>query len=277
MLKNILLIVGLSLYAIFCLANTQDTEILKAKLKGPVVGGHQGSLYTFKPNTIEAFQEAYDDKVTIVEMDLHLTKDGVAVVYHDDSLTGSTTCFGPIHNKTLKELQQCAFLWRRDVRIPTFESVLQWSHGKIVINAEFKQREVIPEAVRLAKKYHCYQWCYFQTQGDKAKYAMARALGPEVPLLFSPKNDADIKWVLNVIDDNLIIVELDPRFDHLDLPSLIESIHSERRLVSVDSFDYSYSREILGAQCTKVFEMGIDIAITNRPADCVKQRDNFHK
>lgn len=263
---------ALLLFATHCLADA-DIDILKSKLRGPTVGAHQGGFATLKPNTFEAFQEALNNQATVIEMDLHLSKDGIAVVFHNDTLNIVTDCSGPIGNKTFEELQDCDFNWRDDVHIPKYEDILKWADGRIVVNAEFKEMVVIPEALRLAKKYNCYQWCYFQTQGDKAKYDYARDIDPKVALLFSPKNQADLEWALNLEDPNLIIIEVDTRFD--DLESVAKRIHESGRLSSMDSFDFSNSYELFGTKCKNVFELGIDIAISNKPRQCLKQKQEF--
>lgn len=270
---RVLLASFLLLLSAQCMATT-DIDILKDKLRGPTVGAHQGGFATLKPNTLEAFQEALDNKATVIEMDLHLSKDNIVVVFHNDTLGFVTNCTGPIGNKTFDELQDCNFSWRNDdIHIPKYEDILKWSNGRIVVNAEFKEMSVIPEALRLAKQYNCYQWCYFQTQGDKAKYDLARELDPNIALLFSPKNQADLDWALNLDDPNLIIIEVDTRFE--DLESVANQIHASGRLSSMDSFDFSHSYELFGTKCYKVFELGIDIAISNKPRQCLKQKQEF--
>ena len=44
----------------------------------------------------------------------------------------------------------------------TFEEVLAWSKGSVIVDAEFKEVPVIIDALRLVKKYDAYDWLYFQ-------------------------------------------------------------------------------------------------------------------
>lgn len=55
------------------------------------VHGHRGSASTLPENTMASFQEAVAAGAELVELDLHLTSDGVPVVFHDEYVS-SRTC-----------------------------------------------------------------------------------------------------------------------------------------------------------------------------------------
>lgn len=52
--------------------------------------GHRGARAYAPENTIEAFQKAVDLGCDMIELDLHLTRDGALVVHHDDDLLRCT-------------------------------------------------------------------------------------------------------------------------------------------------------------------------------------------
>lgn len=52
--------------------------------------GHRGAMGLRPENTLESFALAYDQGADMVELDVHLSRDGVPVVIHDDTL-GRTT------------------------------------------------------------------------------------------------------------------------------------------------------------------------------------------
>ena len=52
----------------------------------PLIVGHRGSSARAPENTLAAFQLAIDDGAEGVEFDVHLAKDGVPVVIHDEDL-----------------------------------------------------------------------------------------------------------------------------------------------------------------------------------------------
>ena len=51
---------------------------------------HRGSSYEMPENTIAAAEEAINDKVDLVEIDVQRTRGGVLVVIHDGTLTRTT-------------------------------------------------------------------------------------------------------------------------------------------------------------------------------------------
>lgn len=66
-------------------------------------GGGQGHA---PPDTLEALQVADTMGADVLEIDLQLTKDGVLVLHHDDTLDRITDMRGPIATKTWAELQE---------------------------------------------------------------------------------------------------------------------------------------------------------------------------
>ncbi len=43
--------------------------------------------------------------------------------------------------------------------------------------------------------------------------------------------------------------------------------------LSMDAFDLSHTYEFFGARCDEVWELGIDIAISNRPDNCREEKE----
>ena len=56
-------------------------------IPNPVVLAHRGDSKRFPENTMPAFESALKMKVDVIETDIHITKDGVVVIWHDDDLT----------------------------------------------------------------------------------------------------------------------------------------------------------------------------------------------
>ena len=250
-----------------------SVELLRKRLQFPAVGGHQG-LMSLKPfsDTLGAFEKARRDGVDIVEMDLHISKDGVPVIYHDDQLDRWTDCKGKVQDKNLDELKKCQFNTDKSAKIPTFEEVLQWSQGRVVVNAEFKEDNSIEPAIRLVEKYNALSWTYFQTKNSRQKYLKARKANETVALLYVIDNRAELDWVFSLNDPALLVIELHPQVRTEEIISLI---HTAGKLSSENSWHFSKSNELFGATCTELFKLKIDIAISNRPKSCLQQKKNF--
>jgi glycerophosphoryl diester phosphodiesterase len=119
-----------------------------------LVHGHRGARARRPENTLPAFRYAIEQGVDVLELDVAVTKDNVAVVSHDP-LINATICSGPnlgipIHTVTLAELkeydcgakQNPAFTTQVPVpgtRVPTLDEVFDLSRGTTVqFNVETK-------------------------------------------------------------------------------------------------------------------------------------------
>jgi glycerophosphoryl diester phosphodiesterase len=84
--------------------------------------GHRGVMGVEPENTLRSFVAAQDAGLDLIELDLHLSKDGALVVMHDTDVDRTTDGRGPIADKTLAELR--ALDAGRGERVPVFEEVL---------------------------------------------------------------------------------------------------------------------------------------------------------
>ncbi|MCE3032428.1 glycerophosphodiester phosphodiesterase family protein, partial [Streptomyces sp. CMSTAAHL-2] len=84
--------------------------------------GHRGVMGVEPENTLRSFVAAQRAGLDLIELDLHLSKDGALVVMHDAEVDRTTDGSGPIAEKTLSELR--ALDAGRGERVPVFEEVL---------------------------------------------------------------------------------------------------------------------------------------------------------
>ncbi|WP_405875534.1 MULTISPECIES: glycerophosphodiester phosphodiesterase [unclassified Streptomyces] len=84
--------------------------------------GHRGVMGTEPENTLRSFVAAQQAGLDVIELDLHLSKDGALVVMHDTDVDRTTDGTGPIAEKTLSELR--ALDAGRGEHVPVFEEVL---------------------------------------------------------------------------------------------------------------------------------------------------------
>ncbi|WP_318204869.1 glycerophosphodiester phosphodiesterase [Streptomyces sp. SCL15-4] len=85
--------------------------------------GHRGVMGVEPENTLRSFAAAQRAGLDLIELDLHLSKDGALVVMHDAEVDRTTDGSGPIAEKTLAELR--ALDAGRGERVPVFEEVLE--------------------------------------------------------------------------------------------------------------------------------------------------------
>jgi glycerophosphoryl diester phosphodiesterase len=109
---------------------------------------HRGASWDSPENTFAAFDRAVADGADWIEHDLQLTRDGVVVIVHDDSLDRTArgpaaACTGLVRERTLADLRRCEVgSWfneayperaRREfvgASIPTLDSVLTRYAGR---------------------------------------------------------------------------------------------------------------------------------------------------
>ncbi|MHA5048224.1 glycerophosphodiester phosphodiesterase [Streptomyces sp. SD15] len=84
--------------------------------------GHRGVMGMEPENTLRSFIAAQQAGLDLIELDLHLSKDGALVVMHDADVDRTTDGSGPIAEKTLAELRTLDA--GRGERVPVFEEVL---------------------------------------------------------------------------------------------------------------------------------------------------------
>lgn len=100
---------------------------------------HRG-LHDIFPNTPENSMAAFKQAVAHgfgIEMDVHLTKDNIPVVFHDDSLLRICGINHDLRNYTYEELQQF-YLCQTKERIPKLADVLQMVDGRVPLLIEYK-------------------------------------------------------------------------------------------------------------------------------------------
>ncbi|MFI6647100.1 glycerophosphodiester phosphodiesterase [Streptomyces sp. NPDC050529] len=84
--------------------------------------GHRGVMGVEPENTLRSFIHAEQAGMDLIELDLHLSKDGALAVMHDAEVDRTTDGKGPIAEKTLAELRELDA--GQGERVPVFEEVL---------------------------------------------------------------------------------------------------------------------------------------------------------
>jgi glycerophosphoryl diester phosphodiesterase len=113
--------------------------------KFPVlVIGHRGFSAAAPENTQASFKKAMEVGADMIELDVHLSKDGQVVVIHDDTLNRTTNGKGKVAHYTLRELKQLdAGSWFGSQfsgeKIPMLSEVLELVRGRTLLNIELKR------------------------------------------------------------------------------------------------------------------------------------------
>lgn len=118
----------------------------------PIGIAHRGGAALWPENTRVAFEGAIALGYRYLETDVHRTRDGAIVCFHDDTLERTTDGRGRLADRTLAELRRLDAGYRftpdggrthpyrgKGVVVPTLEEVLAL-HPDVLANIEIKQR-----------------------------------------------------------------------------------------------------------------------------------------
>ncbi len=163
----------------------------------PFVFGHRGASHAAPQNTLAAFRKAAEVGADGIELDVHLSRDSVPVVIHNDSVDATTDGKGLVREMTLSQLKALDAGAHFDAtfaneRIPTLEEVLSEVGARLLTNIELKAGQtaaLVPAVVDLVRRMGMASRVWFSSFKPYALHR-ARALAPEIPcgLLYGPLN-----------------------------------------------------------------------------------------
>ena len=141
-----------------------------------------------------AFRLALEQGVDAIELDVHATADGHLVVMHDPSVERTTDGIGEVRNLRLTEVRSLdAGRWYgmkfAGERVPLLEEVLEFAHGRLLVDVELKVVGIETEAVTLVRKTEMTDATLF-TSFLPAPLERCRSLAGEVPIGFLHHGDA---------------------------------------------------------------------------------------
>ena len=130
----------------------------------PLVFAHRGGSALGPENTIAAFDLGVAAGADGIELDVHLSKDGVPVVHHDATLDRTTDATGPITARTADELARVDAAYRfdepggfslrgRGIGVPTLREVLERYPVRTIIEMKMDSAllgEAVADEVRRA-------------------------------------------------------------------------------------------------------------------------------
>lgn len=160
---------------------------------------HRGASQLAPENTMPAFKLAYELGAEGMETDVHLTKDLVPVLIHDEHLKRTTNGIGFIKDYTFNELTTLdAGSWFSDefagISIISLDHFLQWSKSKpFYLNIELKNNKIdylhLERIVyEMIDHYHLQDRTILSTFNLNSVKRMKKFTNLEVALLASRRN-----------------------------------------------------------------------------------------
>jgi glycerophosphoryl diester phosphodiesterase len=131
------------------ITNRRPLSFAGSRPERPMVIAHRGASAEKPENTLAAFRRALALGVDGIELDVHVTRDGVVVVFHDDELSRLTGVRGQLAAKTWRELSVLRI--RGSERIPKLVEVLRLTRNRAVVQIEIKAGVPVAPVVRAVK------------------------------------------------------------------------------------------------------------------------------
>lgn len=120
----------------------------------PLITTHRGGARAgFPENAMETFENTLRHTWSSLEVDPRYTSDGMAVLFHDDTLERTSTGTGRVRDHSYEELRRLRLKDPNghvtEYRIPTLDSALDWAKGKTVLFLDSKDVNAVERARRI--------------------------------------------------------------------------------------------------------------------------------
>ena len=245
----------------------------------PLAIAHRGSRLLWPENTMYAFQGAVDLGYRYLETDLHVTSDGVVVVFHDDTLDRTTDGTGPIQERAWAEIAELDAghnfapqdgYPRRGAgdRIPRLDDLLS-AFPDVRLVLDLKQGGTEKPLATLLTRMGAEERVIVGSFSDKRLRIFRHASGGRVATSSGPRETFRI-WMAARLGraaplSHADALQIPEDFAFIDVPDqkLIEVAHAHGLQVHVWTVND-------GANMDRLLDRGVDGIITDRP-DTLKE------
>ncbi|XP_023325223.1 lysophospholipase D GDPD1 isoform X4 [Eurytemora carolleeae] len=204
---------------------------LKKKFRPARIIAHRGGAGEGTENTLTAFRQAVELGCDMLELDVNLTKDGQAVVAHDNNLrrlTGKQSFITETDFNNLPQIQDkvpidflpgeiyvSSGINPEERRFCSLEEVLDRFKCQINIDIKEKKERLVEEVDRLIRRYGAQERCVWGSfDGETTDLCFRK--NPEVGLFFS----APRLLLLMILFYTGLLPFISLRETHLEIPML---------------------------------------------------------
>ena len=269
-------------------ANLFDKFLKSGKI---MLAAHRGERRNLPENTMPAFRYAMAAQADAIETDIHRTKDGVLVIFHDHEVSRTTNGEGAVRDKTLAEMKALdagvKFGERyAGTRVPTLAEFFDFvkPYPDLLLNLELKDYPehvgetafvTADETIAMAEAYGLGERIMINSFSWEVLRHVHRKYGDRYPLhgfypaftMHHPKED------------------LYPYLDYVcmqnvDLDAEGKAVRPDRPMRPAE--DFTYVKEVLGCEpcvCFSVdtpelmqtaIDRGVTMFTCNEPAEAAK-------
>lgn len=229
----------------------------------PLVFGHRGAPRQAPENTLAAFRRAAELGADGIELDVHLSADGVPVVIHNTKVDATTDGTGYVSHLTRAQLKALDAGTHFDAafageRIPTLREVLAEVGQDLLINIELKDpvgrsMDIELEVVNLVRQMKLEERVWFSSFKPYILHQLEQ-FAPQIPrgLLYGPLQLT-----------TLLLAPITPHealhpHESLLTRRLVQRAHRKQQRVIAWTVDDP-------ARARQLAQMGVDVLISNVP------------
>lgn len=139
---------------------------------------HRGVCAHLPENTLLAFSRAVELGVAGIELDVHLSGDGVPVVIHDRTADRTTNGTGDVAEFTAAELGLLDA--GAGQFVPTLEQVLRLAAGRLRVNIELKDANTVTSVMELVSRIPELDWFVSSADWDALAAVLRKAPGAKI-------------------------------------------------------------------------------------------------
>lgn len=228
---------------------------------GPIAFAHRGGSLEAEENTMAAFAHAVALGYSYVETDVQVTRDGVAVIFHDDTLARMAGEPDRIADLSWEDLSRHRTM--KGAAIPRLEDLLEeWPDLRINLEAKADAAvEPMAQAIRRADALD--RVCVGAFDGKRTA-RLRQLLGPG--LCWSPAHAGVFSlwlrgWSLPGRQPDFLAVQVPIAFRGIPIvtPRFLRAAHAQGVQVHVWTVDEA-------AEMERLLDMGVDGLMTDRPS-----------
>lgn len=255
----------------------------------PRVFGHRGAAGLAPENTIPSFALGLALGADMLELDVHASRDGVVVVFHDPTLERTTNGTGALRERSLYELQEldAGYNFTRDgrdhpyrghgLRIPTLESVLK-DFPLAYCNIEIKQADppMVAQVVEIIERLDAQHRVLLAAEHDAIMQEI-RHLAGDIATSFCTGEVADFIGRVQAgswegYHPSGKALQIPPRFNEIELVTTDTVAAAHHRGLEVHVWTINDPDEM-----KRLLELGVDGIISDLPGLARVAVDEFLK
>lgn len=163
----------------------------------PLISAHRGGpVNNFPENCIATFAHTLSISPALIECDIMMTKDSIAVIMHDKTLDRTSNGKGKITEYIWASLDTLKLKNNQgkitEYEIPTLEEVLQWAKGRTILKLDVKKNFPASKLVSLIRKHQVEASVVIITYNNEDAL-LYHQLAPDLMLSISPRNIEEVK------------------------------------------------------------------------------------